>query len=86
MRSPAGGESRACWGGGDGDIYENSRGISGGWRDGLQRQDVIKLTEGRTYRDQIMLEYNDRVKVWGRTERWILGFSICRLQHASTFL
>jgi hypothetical protein len=32
MRSSAGGESHAYW-----------RGVSSGWRDGLQRQAVIKL-------------------------------------------
>jgi hypothetical protein len=35
------------------------------WRYVLQCQGVIKLTEGGTYRDQIMLEYNNRVKVYG---------------------
>jgi hypothetical protein len=47
----------------EGDICEDWRGVSGGWRDDLQRQAVIKPMEVQFIicRDRIMLEYNSKI-------------------------
>jgi hypothetical protein len=62
------------------------------WKDVLQRQAVIELMEGVQSKynpsyvaDHARTKWQDRVRHGGRTERWILGFSICRLQQASRF-